>query len=363
MKLYQTIDGTLIGFYQERGGEVQAVMYRDVYETVMVEKSETITKVSPDDWRLLKWWKPAHWEMRTYTIPEHEEYQPVIIEEHWEYKTWTEPAHWGTREYWLEPYIEIRYREVPGHTETQWVWFEEYSVTRYREVPGHYETKNIWVPGYYVTRYYWREASPARGLEAAWIPYEHWIEAGYKDQRVWIETFTEEYEEIIPAGEKESRVWVETYHEPFEVEIPGAWQTRRQWIPEVTRTTKQWVPMHEEVRLVTVPETTETRTEWVELEELHRQVNYGGKVTYETRTWLEPEEVWIGYEPVYEYVDESKVRLFEVLELLPGAAPGPDYEDVITLRNMANGEELKTTATYMGMATRIADNEFIVPMN
>ncbi|KKL85800.1 hypothetical protein LCGC14_1951080, partial [marine sediment metagenome] len=42
MKLYQTIDGTLIGFYRERGGVVQASMYRDVYETVMVEKSEMV---------------------------------------------------------------------------------------------------------------------------------------------------------------------------------------------------------------------------------------------------------------------------------------------------------------------------------
>lgn len=361
MKLYQTIDGTLIGFYRERGGEVQALMYRDVYETVMVEKSEMVFTFGKPNLKLEQIWREGHWVQRVFTIPEHEEYQPVIIEEHWEYKTWTEPAHWGTREYWLEPYVEIRYREVPGHTETQWVWSEEYSVTRYREVPGHYETQNIWVPGYYVTRYYWREASPARGLEAAWIPYQHWIEDGYKDQRVWVDTYTEEYEEIIPAGEKESRVWVETYQESYEFEVPGAWQDRRVWFPEVTRTTKTWVPMHEEVILVTVPETTESRRVWEAGRVIEVWVDYGTKDSWEKRTWFEPEQVWVGYEPVYEYVDESKVRLFEVLELLPGAAPGPDYEDVITIRNMATGEELRTTATYLGLATRVADNEFVVP--
>ncbi len=185
MKLYQTIDGTLIGFYKEKGGAVQALLYRDIYESQMVTK-----------------------------------YREEIL-----------------------------------------------------TIPGKYERQYISVPGYFVTRYYWREAHPARGLEAAWIPYQNWIEAGYKWQRVWIEPVTE------------------TVQVPYQV----------------------------------------------------------------------LEDVWVGREPVYEYVDPMFVQAFEVLELFESAGPGPEFEDVITIRITESGEVLRTTAKYIGLAEQIDENEYVVP--
>jgi len=273
MKLYQTIDGELIGFYKERGGEVQALLYRDVYESQLVDKTRE------DEVTI-----PGYWEIVVSTVPG----------------------------YWKE---EREY--VQGHYERQMVWHPEYSVTRYRDVPAHYEIQNIWVPDYYVTRYYWREAHPARGLEAAWIPYQELIPAGYEDQRVWVETFTEPYQELMPAVERETRVWVE-----------GKYVTEKAWVPESEISTRVWMP----------PE-----------------------ITYETVKFQEFEVVWVRYEPVYEFVDESMVRLYEVVELTKGAGPGPEFEDVLTIRNMLTGELLDTYATYIGLAERIADNEFVVP--
>lgn len=295
MKLYQTIDGTMIGFYKERGGEVQAMMYRDVYETVMVKKSERVLTVSPPDQRLERYWIEGHWETGEYYVPEHKEYQLVVIEEHWEYKTWTEEAHWGTREYWLEPHVEIRYRFVG--------------------------------------------TSEQRAGRAGWeMVDDEWVFVGTSEQR---------------AG----RAGWESYEEL----IPGVWQERRIWFPEVTRTTKTWVPMHEELQLVTVPETTEVRRVWIPIREMHRWIDYGSKETWSTRTWFEPEEVWVGYEPVYEFMDENQVRLFEVVALTT-AVPGIyGDEDSIVIRNRMTGEELTTTARYLGLAERIADNEFVVP--
>lgn len=185
MKLYQTIDGTLIGFYKEKGGAVQALLYRDIYEKQLVTK-----------------------------------------------------------------------------------YSEEEVIT-----PGHYERQMVWHPEYYVTRYYWREAHPARGLVAAWIPYQHLMPAGYKETRVWI---------------------------PEKVEI-------------------------------------------VEVE------------------YQDLEDVWVGREPVYEYIDPMFVQGYEVLELIPAPADRPDLEDSITIRNTETGEVLTTTATYIGLAEQIDDNEYVVP--
>ncbi|HDZ39459.1 MAG TPA: hypothetical protein ENH62_14495 [Marinobacter sp.] len=383
MKLYQTVDGTLIGFYQERGGVVEIEMFTDVYETVMVEKSEMVFTFGIPDLVTEFLWIEGHWEQRNFNIPEHIEYQPTVIEAHWQYKTWTEAAHWGTREYWLEPYIEVRYREVPAHYETerqyvqghyeiQMFWFDEYTVTRYREVPGHYEIQPVWFEAYYVTKYYWREAHPARGLEAAWIPYQELVPAGYSDTRVWVETYTEEYQEIMPAGEKETRVWVEgefadvevwiaTYIESYEVTIPGVWQERRIWFTDVTRTTKTWVPLHEEILPVTIPEYDEVRTVWADGRTVAVVIDIGTKDSWEKRTWFEPEQVWVGYDAVYKFVDETQVRLFEVGEINTNVFDVPEYTDSLTIINKMNGEVFTTSAKYVGLAERTAENEYRVP--
>lgn len=229
MRLYQTIDGTLIGFYHEKGGVVQAQMYRDIYEQQLVTKERQVE----------------------IDIPGYYEEYDII-----------------TPGFWKEEQVYVQ---------------------------GHYEIQNIWVPEYYVTRYYWREAHPARGLEAAWIPYQHLIPAGYKDQRVWVEG------EFVPE---------------------------RTWVEETTRTERVWVPPEKDF-------------EMVEYQEL--------------------EEVWVGREPVYEYVDPMMVQAFEVLELIPAPEDQPDVEDIITIRNTETGEVLRTTATYLGLAEQIDDNEYVVP--
>lgn len=252
---------------------VQTVTYRDVYETQLVTKTRE----------------------EEVTIPGHYRIDVTTIEGFWD--------------------VEVVY--IEGHYDRQMVWHPEHSVTRYREVPGKYEIQSVWFDEYYVTKYYWREAHPARGLEAAWIPYQDLIPAGYKDTRVWVDAHTEPYQETIPAGERETRVWV-----------AGDYETKKTWVPEQTTSERVWVP----------PE-----------------------VTYKTVEFQVPEEVWVGSEPVYEYVDESQVRLFEVLELFEGAGTDPAFEDVITIRNMLTGEELRTTASYVGMATRIDENEYVVP--
>lgn len=381
--VYQLIDGTLVGFYRESGTELIVQYYQDVYETRIVNKSERTMHLTLPDLRLERYYVSGHWGLREFTILEHTEYQYVKIEGQWKYTTWTEPAHWGTREYWLEPYTEIHYREVEGywettdeyiqgHSEIQEVWIPEYSETRYREVAAHTEVQNIWVDGYYVTRYYWREAHPARGLEAAWIPYQLFIPGGYKDTRVWVPAATEEYQVIVPGYFEDQRVWVEgryeevpvwhkSYFEPYEVEIPGVWQERRIWFPDVTRTTKAWIPVHEELRLVTVPETTEVRNVWIPIEEKFRTVDYGSKEVWTTRYWQETEEVFIGRLPVYSQVDPETALMFTVESLVRAPADDPDAEDHVVIRNVLTGEVLTTSARFMGQANRLGINEYVVP--
>lgn len=339
MKLYQTIDGTLIGFYQESGGEVQAIMYRDVYETVR----ECEIKEVEESYR--EWidgiYLPSHTEMesREYFIPEHTEYQLVVVEDHWEYKTWTEEAHWGTREYWLGPHTEIRYRQVDGHYEIKPHWFEEYSITKYRTVQGFWEA-------------YERDIPPRGVTEQTEPPYT-WYR--------WIEQHVESYEEVIPAGYKDTRVWIDTYQEPYEEEIPGCWQERRIWFPKVTRTTKKWVPMHEELQLVTIPDSYETRVEEIIYPDKWTQARWERKTRLVEKEVCTVKEVWVGYEPVYSYVHPSQVTTFEVNKLVRAPADRPDLEDSVILTNTLTGEVLTTTATYLGLATRIDENEYVVP--
>lgn len=273
MKVYQTIDGTLIGFYHEAGTELQCVTFQDLYEQQLVTKER----------------------QEEITIPGYYEEYDIVT-----------PGFWKEEEVYVQ-----------GHYELQMVWHPEYSVTRYREVPGHYEIQNIWVPEYTVTRYYWREAHPARGLEAAWIPYEETIPAGFKDQRVWVNTYTEEYQELMPAGEKETRVWVE-----------GEFVTERTWVEETTRTERVWVPPSKD---------------------------------YVTVEYQVLEEVYVGRQAVFSSVDPAQATTFTVEDLIPAPVDQTDVEDIITIRNVLTGDVLRTTATYLGMATRIDDNEFILP--
>ena len=295
MKLYQTIDGTLIGFYKEMGGVVQAVLYRDIYE------KQLVTKTREEEIEI-----PGYFEDVETTVPGY--WDEVLI---------VTPGHYERQMVWHPEYSVTRYREVPGHYEIQPYWFEEYTITRYRTVPGYWEAYERDIP----PRGLYEDTGPPytwyRWIEEHVEEYEEVFPAGFKDTRVWVDTYTEEYEEIIPAGERETRVWVAEYGTIKEV-----------WIEPVTTTEKVW----REPKI-------ETKT--IEYQEL--------------------EDVWVGREPVYEYVDPMFVQAFEVLDLIEAPADRPDIEDSITIRNTETGEVLKTTATYIGLAEQIDENEYVVP--
>lgn len=316
MKLYQTIDGTLIGFYQERGGAVQAVLYRDVYETELVTKTREVEVIVPGYYEEFDIITPGYWK---------------------EEEVWSS-GYYRRQMIWKPEYSVTRYREVPGHYEIRNVWVPEYTVTRYREVEGHYEIQPFWFEEHTITKYYWREPHPARGLPGAWIPYEEVVPAGYSDTRVWVDTYTEEYEEVIPAGYKDQRVWVDTYTEEYQEIIPAGESMGRVWVEGKYIIEDVWVE-----------ETTRTERVWVP-----------ATVTHETVEYQEFEEVWAGREPVYEYVDPAQVRLFEALELIEAPAGQIKVEDAIVIRNTLTGEELTTTARYLGLATKIDENEYVV---
>lgn len=229
MKVYQTIDGTLIGLYHEAGTELQCVTYQDQYEQQLVDKER----------------------QEEITIPGYYEEYDIVT-----------PGFWKEEEVYVQ---------------------------------GKYERQMIWHPEYYVTRYYWREAHPARGLEAMWIPYQH----------------------LMPAGEKETRVWVE-----------GHYDTERTWVQETTRTERVWVPPEKD---------------------------------YVTVEYKELEEVWVGSQAIFSSVDPTQATMFTVEELIKAPEDQPDVEDIITIRNVMTGDVLHTTATYLGMAVRIDDNEFVLP--
>lgn len=295
MKLYQTVDGTLIGFYKERGGEVQALMYRDVYET------RTVTQ-----YREQRIWVPSTEVTIQRYIPGFYDTRQIEI-----------PGRWEDRAIRVPAYDEQQLVETPGYYERVHV-----------QEPGGYEIKPVWFDDYYITKYYWREAHPARGLEAAWIPYQELVPAGYSDTRVWVE------------GEWRTKVvWVDATWEYQTVTVPEAWGTETIWVLPISRIERYYVTAKR------IPFTTGERG--------HYETT---KVPYSLT-----EKVWVGYEPVYEMIDQSQVTLYEVLELHEGAGPGPTFEDVITIRNRLTGEELATTARYVGYGTRIAENEFVVP--
>lgn len=295
MKLYQTIDGTLIGFYGEKGGEVRALLYRDNYEKQMV------TKTREEEYTI-----PGYYEKVEVPVPGYYKDERVYIQGHYERKMIWKPAYYVTR-----------YREVPGHYEIQPYWFEEYSVTRYRTVPGYWEPYERDIPprGVYEGTgppYTWY-----RWIDEHVEEYEEVIPAGFKDTRVWVDTYTEEYEELIPAGESMGRVWIE-----------GHYETEKTWVPATTKTEQVWIE-------------AETKMITVEFQEL--------------------EDVWVGREPIYEYVDPMEVQTFEVLELIEAPADRPDIEDKITIRNTLTNEVLTTTATYIGLGQQIDENEYVVP--
>ena len=195
MKLYQTIDGTMIGFYKDKGAEVQALLYRDIYEKQMVTKTREEEQTIPGYYETVEIPVPGYWkEERVY---------------------------------------------VQGHYERQMIWKPAYTVTRYRTVTGYWEVRTQWIPGYWETYWVTRPADPVTGRIAVTYEDKRWIPGYEYHRKVWVPPYTEQYEVTIPAGESMGRVWVE-----------GHYETDKTWIPATTTTEKVWIPP--EKKMVTV---------------------------------------------------------------------------------------------------------------
>jgi len=361
MRLYQTIEGMMIGFFEERGDEVRLVMAQDLYEKQLVTKTKETsvwiesTFVSkliwiPGKWRIRTIERDGYWEKKAVMIPAHKRWVKVEVPGAWQKEHYKIPGHYIYKQKAFDAYYETKTRDVPGYFDTK----KEY-------VQGHYEIQNIWVPAYYVTRYYWQEPHPVRGLVGMWKPYQLLIPAGYKDQRVWIEGKYEDvktwveptpetYLELVPAGTKQvsiwipeewrtRAVWVENTTVDKLVYFPAAWGSKEVWIEPFSQTEKIWVP---------------GKNEWFD---------YGqkGHWKYSIVEYTEFVDVWVGYKPIYEFVDPTDPQTFQVVRLVPAPVGQIDIEDKIVVRNTLTGEEITTTARYLGMAERIAENEFVVP--
>jgi len=206
----------------------------------------------------------AHWAEKRVEVPAHDqeiktmkpgwwEHVAEVIPGYWETQTKFIEGHYETQEIWIPEHIEQELQEIPGY-------FEERRV----QGPGHWEIQNIWVPEYTVTRYYWREAHPERGLEAAWIPYDEVIPAGYKDKRIWVEgrwvrkefwvdTTWEQVDVVVPGQYRDHRVWIDGNYEDVNV-----------WVPAKTVPKPVWHPPEEVITIVAVPLKVERQPYWQE---------------------------------------------------------------------------------------------------
>jgi len=248
---------------------------------------------------------PGHWETLTIEVPGY-----------WKTERQYVQGHYEIQPYWFEEHTITKYREVPGHIEIQPYWFEQYEVTRYRTVPGYWEA-------------YERDIPPRGVSEQEGPPYT-WYR--------WIEEHVEEYKETIPAGYKDTRVWVDTKYEPYEEIVPAGFSDTRVWVDGVYKDIEVWI----------IPR-TKVETVWIE-----------EKIEYKTEEYQELDEVWVGREPIYSFVNPAQVTTFEVIALVPAKYGQIAEEDLIVIRNTYTGEEIKTSARYLGIADRIDENEYVV---
>lgn len=237
MKLYQLKDGTMVGFYREKGAEVEAVMYRDVYEQQLVTKTREVPVTVPGHWEVVEVTDPGYWKRELVVTPGHYEPQEKCWEEH----------------------TETRYRTVEAHYEIKPVWYPEETITKTRVIPGYWEPYERDIP----PRGVYEETGPPYTWYR-WIPeheeeYEVVIPGYFKDQKVWVEATVEPYEVVIDAGCKTTYVWRESY---------GTWTDV--WVEPVTRKEKVWV--EEKTEYVT-EEYKELEDVWVGREPVYSMVD------------------------------------------------------------------------------------------
>jgi len=330
-----------LGFYKERGSTLTIVGYRTVTKRVQVWHTEMIETIIEGEYTHTSLPIEGHYEYKEVIVPEEEVTYKKTVPAHYETETQYIQGHYETQEIWIPEHEEQHFVEVPGFYELRKV-----------QEPGHYERQNIWVPEYYVTRYYWREAHPARGLEAAWIPYQHLIPAGYKEQRVWVEGIwvdkeywvdaTWEYQTVVVQGQyRDHRVWVDGNFEDVNV-----------WIPERTETVTTIVPEHKEMQEI-----------WVGAYVKHIVAKRPDKTIMVETTWWEWEDVE-QQEPIFGYADVPYTENLEMIDHIKGPVmviAGEPEHDTLKIKIVPTGDEYVTEADFIGCATRIGENEYVLP--
>jgi len=339
MKIYDIIDSGWLALYQERAQVIYISGFRQVTKTICDFKMVPTIVTEPDKYvRVLKSIE-AHTAVKEFWVPEATITETRIVPGHWETETRLIAGHYETKEIWIPEHEEEHFVEVPGYMEQRMV-----------QDPGFYERQNIWVPEYYVTRYYWREAHPARGLEAAWIPYQHLIEAGYKEQRVW----------VVPEAHMED-YWVDGYWEYQTVVVPGQFRDHRVWIDGNFEDVPFWVGEKEETYPVVVAGHYETKVVDVPYWSEYVWETIPGKVVIkDVSTWV-CEDVTVD-EPIYSYYYPEYE--YEVLRVQKGpeiVMIGEPEGDKLTLKTPVSEIEVEMEGYFLGNAVRIGDNQYVLP--
>jgi len=268
----------------------------------------------------------------------------TVIESQWICEMVTEryqePDQYKTHEKW-----------IPKHTKIIEVWIPETTEVRSRVVPGYYKDETALTPAHWGTRLVWLE--PHIEIQYKFV--------GTSEQRAgragW-EEVDGEYVFVGTSAQRAGRAGWKSY----EVEIPGEWVDRRIWFPDVRRTTKVWVPESSETYEVVVPGYMKE----VSIVEPGRRVEY--PVYYEGK-WVTKEHLVCGWknvevqQPVYSYYYPEYE--YEVLDIKKGPVmviAGPPEGDKITLRTPVSKLEVNVEGHYLGVATKIDDNRYVLPV-
>jgi len=339
MKIYDIFDSGWLAVYQERAQVIYISGFRKETRNVLVEKTGMkeieVSVFKAGLWILV----PGRWEEKMFWVPEEKITKTRTVPGHWETETRYIEGHYETKEIWIPEHEEKNFVEVPGYIEQRMV-----------QDPGYWERQNIWVPEYYVTRYYWREAHPARGLEAAWIPYQHIIEAGYKEQRVW----------VVPEAHMED-YWVDGYWEYQTVVVPGQFRDHRVWIDGNFEDVPFWVGEQEEKYQVVVAGHQEKRRVWVEAYDKFTPAYRTLEKKMVEATWEELEEVEVDV-PIYSYYYPDYE--YEVISIQKGPEVvmiGEPEGDKLIMKTPVSKIEVEMEGYFLGNAVRIGDNQYVLP--
>lgn len=238
---------------------------------------------------------------------------------------------------------------IPGHYQDKTYFVPETTVTKTRIVTGHYEERTETTLAHWGTREYWLE--PHIEIEYRFV--------GTSEQRSGRAGWELVEGEYVFVGTEEQRSGRAGW-ESYEVEIPGCWQERRIWFPDVTRTLKTWVPDIEEEYEEVVPEHYETRNVWIEPWDKFMPQYMTMEKKMVEHTWATWEEVEVD-QPVYEYIFEEFPEKYELIGVDRGVVwPEEFVKDTLTVRNLETGLQYDWQGEYLGLATRINANEYVV---